>query len=347
MQLENENLIRKFLFDEMSEEERFDFEERFITDADLFEEIKVIEDELIEKYVRGWMDSAERSKFKQHFLTTKKRRERVEFSRRMINTVQEKKELTAPVIINETESSEESIWHKLAALFIAPRFVMAGGLALIVAVLGSWILYQNFGGNKTELVKKETPTPTTISMPTDSPDKLPQNNQDDEINTNQNTQTNLEDNSLQQTDNSNKDINSIPKKTSTPKNSKRNIKKTPVPKKTPPTQKTAPNPILAVFAGTVRSGGKNNVLNLPKNARAAILQLNLESIDYKIYQAQLTDQDGNVIFQRGNLKARKSKINFNIPAKHLKKGDYIIKLYGKNDAGENESVADFQFRVNQ
>lgn len=104
--------------------------------------------------------------------------------------------------------------------------------------------------------------------------------------------------------------------------------------------------MLALFAGTLRSEGKTNELNLPKNAKGATLQLNLESVDYKNYQAELTDADGNVIFQSGRLTANKSKINFFIPSKNLNKGDYIIKLYGKNDSGENESAADFQFRVN-
>ncbi len=62
-----------------------------ITDAQFFEQIKVVEDELIEKYVRGWMSSAENSKFEQNFLTTKKRRARVEFSRRLIGKIQEQK----------------------------------------------------------------------------------------------------------------------------------------------------------------------------------------------------------------------------------------------------------------
>ncbi len=67
MKTENEKLIERFLSGEMPEDERFDFEERFITDADLFEEVKAFEDDLIEKYVRGWMNPAEAAKFEQIF----------------------------------------------------------------------------------------------------------------------------------------------------------------------------------------------------------------------------------------------------------------------------------------
>lgn len=338
MKLENEKIIRKFLFDEMTEEERFNFEERFLLDEDLFEQVKASEDDLIEKYVRGWMDTVESSKFEKHFLTTKSRRERVEFSRQMIEKVSELKEQPVIVKKNAEETSDESIWNKLAALFFTPKFAMAGALGLIIVAFGGWILFQNFGDGNNEFVKTQTPTPTVPPTPSE----LPKNNQNDSVDNNVNSQENVEDNSQKPVDNTNENINKAPRKTPKPKPT---IKKTPTPKRTPPIRKTAPNPILAVFAGSVRSGGKINVLKLPKNAKGATLQLNLESVDYKIYQAKLTDADGNVLFQRGNLKPRGKRINFNIPAKNLKNGDYIINLFGKNDSGENESVADYQIRV--
>lgn len=348
MKLENETLIKKFLFDEMAEQERFDFEERFITDANLFEEIKGFEDELIEKYVRGWMDPAERSKFEKYFLTTNKRRERVEFSRQMILKIEEQKNIEPAAVKKnaETSAADESIWDKLAGLFSTPKIALAGALTLIIAVLGSWLLYTGFSG-KPEIVKNEnnqnlevkpnieTPKPSVSSVET------PDYNQNDSENVNIEKSGNSKIDPPVTTKDPNENINKPSnKKTIEPK-------KTPTPTKTPPIQKSAPNPILALFAGTVRSGGKNNVLNLPKEAKAATLQLNLESNDYKMYSAQLTDADGNILFQRGNLNARKSKINFTIPAANLKKGDYIIKVFGKNNSGENESVADYQFRVNQ
>ncbi len=348
MKLENEQIILKFLFGEMSEDERFEFEEKFILDAKLFEEVKVVEDELIEKYVRGWLTSAETSKFEKHFLNTEKRRERVEFSRQMIAQLKAFEE--KPVLIEKKEiiSTEESFWNKLFGAFLAPKTVMAGAFAILVVAFGSWFLYQNFRNTGTQIVKKENtetqPLPINTSTPTpeDSPEELPENTS---VNEGQESQSNSQVNTSNETNKPKTNTKQIPRKTPKPKKSPRQIKKKAAPIKTPQVQRTAPNPVLALFAGTVRSGGKNNVLNLPKNAKGATLQLNLEANDYKSYQAQLTDADGNILFQRGNLKARKSRINFFIPAKNLKRGDYIIRLFGKNDSGENESVADFQFRV--
>ena len=349
MEIENQKIIKQFLFGEMSEENRFDFEGRFLTDSNLFDEIKVVEDELIEKYVRGWMNSAESSKFEKHFLTTTKRRERVEFSRQFINKTDEQK-VVAKATFKKDEgvtAAEESIWDKLATLFRIPKIAIAGGLALIIGVFGSWVLYQNFNKERVEMADNNdnrivtTPTPSvTIETPTN-------NDGNKSVNENIELPTNNNVNLQKQTDNSKlKEEKPSPTPTLKKKNVP-DVKKNSAPKKTPPIQKVSPNPILALFGGTVRSNGKSNILTLPKGAKAATLQLNLESIDYKTFQAQLNDANGNVIFQRGNLKPNNTRINFSVPAKNLKRGDYIIKLFGKNDAGENESVEDYQFRVQQ
>lgn len=323
--MKNEKLIREFLLGELPEEERFEFEEKFITDADLFDKIKVVEDELIEKYVRGWMNPAEHLKFEQKYLTTNKRRERVQFSRQLIENIQNSEiavvEKTGEVV------SDESFWQKLAGIFLKPQIAMATAFAILITVFGSWFLYQGVNRNKPELAQKtvsnatETPTPTPDNPTAQTPDE-PENNQNE-------SNEDDADNSL---------IKEIPKQS--PKVTERIVQKTPTPKPTPTVKTSVPNPVLALFAGTLRSGGKNNVLNLPENAKGAILQLNPETVDYRIYQARLTDADGNVIFRQDNLKVKNSKINLFVPAENLRKGDYIIKLYG-----ENKSVADFQFRV--
>lgn len=332
MELENEKLIREFLFGELPEQERFEFEEKFIEDADLFEQIKIVEDELIENYIRGWMNPAEHSKFEQNFLTTEKRREHVWFSRLLIDKIQNSETAVAEKTVEKIP--EDSIWQKLAGLFLTPKVAMATAFALLIAVFGSWFLYQNLNNQKPELAQKTVTKSTETPKPTQPPE-IPGNVAADETD-NEQTESDEDDadNSL---------IKEIPKQS--PKVIERIVQKTPTPKSTPKVKTSAPNPVFALFAGTLRSGGKNNVLNLPINAKGATLQLNLETVDYRIYQARLTDADGNVIFRKDNLKTEKSKINLFVSAENLSKGDYMIKLYGKNDLGEYESVADFQFRV--
>lgn len=313
IQTENNIKIQRFFFGEMAEEERFEFEQTFTANPDLLEEMRAFEADLIEKYVRGWMNAAEKLKFEQHFLNTEKRRQKVEFSRQLINELRQE--------TNE-EAEKISIWNKIAELFLTPKIAMVTAFSVLILIFGGWFLLKYSETEKIEIVKNENSANTEIRNVNVAVNTVNSNKQ-----TETNRSTNLETNST------NAPVNS-PTPTKTPE-----PKKTPIPK-------TAPNPVLALFAGTLRDGGEINELNLPKNSSGATFRLNLKTVDYQTFQAGITDGNGKIIYRSGNLKAQKSVINLFVPAKNLDKGDYRINLYGKNPAGENESAADFQFRVN-
>lgn len=307
--LYNETEIRRFLLGELEEKERTSFEEKFLADEDFFVQIQVAEDELIEDYVRGKL--AEKDKFEREFLTTAKRREHVAFTRAMIGKLTEK---------TQTIEQKTPFFASLIEFFRQPKFVFGAAFVLLFLVSGFWFLVFR---KPVEIVQQITPTPTV------------------ETNTNQTIIVNPPTN---QTSNENVAVNSsLPEKRESNK-ANTNIE-------TPKKQEEKPkeivsNPVLALFAGGVRSEGKTNELNLPRNAQGASLVLNLETQDYQIYRAEIVDENGNIIYRSGKLRARNSKINAFVPSKNLKRGDYILKLYGFNPQNEEESAADFQFRVN-
>lgn len=314
-QTENEQKFARFFFGKMAEDERFAFENEFAADYELLEEMQAFEADLIEKYVRGFIDSAEKSQFEMHFLNTKKRRQKVEFSRQMISELRQETKI---------EAEKESVWNWFGRLFFTPKLAFGTAFALLVLVFGGWFLTRNLGTEQTEIVKNENSTNSEISNKNTNV-----NVESNAVNSNQNTESNLE-------TNSNKTLEKPPTPTPT---------KTPEPKKTP-ISTISQNPVLALFAGTLRADGEINELNLPKNASGATFRLNLKAVDYKIFQAEITDGNGKIVYRSGNLKPQNRSLNLFVPAKNLGKGDYRINLYGKNSAGENESTADFQFRVN-
>lgn len=301
----------------MPEEERVDFEQNFILDEEMFENLRVAEDELIENYVRGNLSENDRQKFETNFLTNEKRRERVVFTRAMLKNFANQSALKK----QEAESERVSVWASLISFFKQPQFAFGSALAILLLILGSWFLLR-----KTEKpidIVQNTPTPT----PQISVTPTPQISENTYNTPNQNVAP----------------INQRPKVEPT-------LNKTPDNTNLQKPVQTPSNPVittLALFTGGVRSEGKTNELNLPKNSGGANLQLNLESQDYKIYRAEIMDQNGKIIYRSGNLSANKSRVNAFVPAQNLKRGDYIIKLFGKNTNNQDESVADFQFRVNQ
>lgn len=306
----NEAVYRRFLLGEMTQEERETLEAEFLADADIFDEICVAEDELVEAYIRGMLDLESKRKFETHYLKTKKGAEKLAFTRSILENLQKGK--------NEIRTEENSsVWKSLVAFFTTPKLAFGAGFALLLITFTSWFLLKK--PNETEIVKNATPTPSV------------------ETETNLNAQTNQ--NSVVEIliNTSNKEI----------VNTNSELKPTPKPTEAPKEKAFVPNPVLALFAGTVRGNGKTNSVTIPKDAKGLNLQLNIESRDYKIYRAEIVDQDGNSIFKSGKISAQGTRLNTSIPSAKLKKGDYIVKVYGINTENVEESVADFQFRVNK
>lgn len=319
MKSDNKKIIEAFLFGEMTAKERSEFEDRFAADADLFEEIKAFENDLIEKYVRGWMDPDSRARFENSFLTTKKRRERIEFARNLVANLDERRESVGDDLI--VNAPGFSFWEKTRGWFLILKHGFALAAVLLISILGGWLIYRNFDNdipesvqNRTDSSEEQAPSsPGSLPVPeVTQPAKIeepPEKNAD-------HTQEHDE----------------VP------------VEASPTPLQTP-VSKPPPNPVLALFSGTQRSEGKNQVLLLTDKAVSVKFILNLENRDYSVYLAELTDADGKVLHRQNKLKAERSAINFIVPAEKLKTGDYMIKLSGYNAAGETESAADFQFRV--
>jgi len=310
---DNEKEIRRFLLGEMTDDERTAFEETFIAeDGGLFDEISVVEDELIESYIRETLSTAEKQKFEQNFLVSKTRRQRVAFTREMFDKLAAKK--------TETIAENPSVWNLIAEFFKTPRLAFGAAMAILILVFGLWFLVFKSSENQPQIVQQITPTPTI------SP-----------------TSQKIEDNSNISVDSNVNSANNPELNRNSPSNTQEN------PNKNQP-KDVIPKPVvatIALFAGTVRSEGKMSVLELTKETKGANFQLNLENEDYKTYRAEIVDADGNVIYRSGKISARNSKLNAYFPTSKLKKGDYFVKLYGFNSKGEEESAADFQFRVNQ
>ena len=319
MEVENEDVIRRFLFGRMPEEERFEFEARFVSDSGLFEQISAVEDELIEKYVRGWMAPDEKVEFETIFLATEKRRERVTLAKVFLDQITRKGSSLTDTV--EVSASNQNLGAAFRQWFSIPKFAVAGAMGLIVVLAGVWIFSALFApspqevvfqpGNDAQVPPASTRSPQAVASvsptsSTETADPTP------------NTVTNEQ----------------VPA-----------VNSRPIP--TPTFDQPSRTTVLALFPGVVRSGGSNNVLALPNNAKAATFLLNLPSTDYTTYTALVTDADGNTIAQFDKLRASKGSVRLVVSADKLKKGDYLIKLDGINRSGENESVADFQFRIDR
>src|SRR5690242_17269033 len=74
----DERLARQYLLGELSEAEMSRFEERLMTEGDLFEMLEMVEDDLFDERLDDRLSSDERGRFDTYFLSTPARRERLE-----------------------------------------------------------------------------------------------------------------------------------------------------------------------------------------------------------------------------------------------------------------------------
>ena len=72
--------IRQYLLGQLGEEGQQDIEQRLLREDDLFQELEIAEEELIDEYVDQALSTAERKQFESYFRSTSERESKLEFA---------------------------------------------------------------------------------------------------------------------------------------------------------------------------------------------------------------------------------------------------------------------------
>lgn len=157
MQLESKDqeTLRQYLLGNLLPEESAPLEERLLTDGDFYQELLILEDELVDQYLSGDQSIAERESFEAHFLLTPERQEKVRFSRTLKkyldHTEQERAnennvvEVPAPVhvLVAGRDSTRSPFFS-----FLSRNPILSYSLAaIVVLVIGAvtWMALKNPG----------------------------------------------------------------------------------------------------------------------------------------------------------------------------------------------------------
>ena len=76
--------LRRYLLGGLSARERARLEERYFKKDDLFEKIEMVEDELVDAYVRGSLSESESRLFEENYLSSERRRDKVHMARELL-----------------------------------------------------------------------------------------------------------------------------------------------------------------------------------------------------------------------------------------------------------------------
>ncbi|HKQ76992.1 MAG TPA: hypothetical protein VJ810_25075 [Blastocatellia bacterium] len=142
MQRYNQQLIVRYLLDDLPEEERLQFEDAYLSDHDLFARTQAVEEEMIEDYVEGRLSGPERARFEYRYVETASpaQCEKVEFARTLIA---EARARLAEPRARQTKPTPLSWLRSLIALPRIPSPAVGFALATILLLItGSWLFVE-------------------------------------------------------------------------------------------------------------------------------------------------------------------------------------------------------------
>jgi len=109
----SDQTIIRYLLNELSAHDQARFEEAYLSDGSLFEQVQALEDELIENYVKGDLSGRERRRFERHYLASDQRRARIEAARDLV-------QMCSPRSSTKT-ATDDSIGSKFFPSLLRPR----------------------------------------------------------------------------------------------------------------------------------------------------------------------------------------------------------------------------------
>jgi anti-sigma factor RsiW len=324
LQGENDDLIRRYLLGELSEDEREQFERRLMSEDDLYQQLLINEDELIDEYVSGTLPEHDRAKFSRQFLQVPELRQDIRFAVALRNRAQK----AAPQTTEEgsSKTSRPSLFDWLGTFFMQPVLGAALATALLAVVLLTvWLAVQNsrLRQQVEQLQARQTPTP---APPQDLQEQLTSERL-------RNEQLSAE---LRRAQEANaggaRPVEEPQERRPTPK----------------PTGESATFVAFTLTPGLSRGESEGwKRISLQPGVREARIRLDLPEAAYRSYRVTVRTLDGGrEILQRQGLRDVGGKfVQLSIAAALLSPNDYEILLSGTLPSGETEEISRYNFRV--
>ena len=135
----DDKVIARYLLGELPEAEQTKLEEYAFSDSDYLQQVRAVEKDLMDEYVRGELSGPEREAFEQRFFASAHRRRQIEFARALM---QVSGESPARAAAAATTSWWDSLFLFGRGLNPALRFAPAA-LALFILIGGVWLFRES------------------------------------------------------------------------------------------------------------------------------------------------------------------------------------------------------------
>jgi hypothetical protein len=290
-------------------------DEQFFQDDSKFEALEqglgLAETELIDRYVRNQLSTAENKRFADRIQKSPALLERVKFAETL------RTKIAQSVIVVESAAEPRTSWWR--QLFAQPAFaaavaagcvvVFGGGVSLLVAWRSVHRESDQIAVERSVLVeenKKQQQQATELKVKADQLEADLRNERN-------------------QREDDRKLIEQLQRE-----------------------GRQLPTSIASIFLMplALRSSGGGQQLTLSPSTKTVQLKLSIEPTVYSSYNVSV-ESDGGVVFSQDRLKAQRHALVVSIPARRLPPGDYLVSVKGARASGQIESVNDYQFRILQ
>lgn len=316
----DEQLLSRYLLEDLREEERERFEEGYLSDDDLYMKLLVAEDELIAAYLQGELSRADRLKFERAYLTNPHKRRKVEATKELLNFFAEK---TPPA---PGPGLLTSLLQRLWGGGWKPIYAFAGILLFAVScALLCWLLVERqrmqdelkatqerlrqAESERQQMLSAQTPTPTPVEVRDAPPAPLRAGSTPEHT---------PGASGGRETQEQKRHDRPIPQGGSDVESTSSAVLAFALPRPGPRTR-----------GG---SGGGTRPLVIPRGVVLVRLSVKVGSNDYAAYDVSIQKLGGREVLRQTIPKngpgASGGLVNVELPASLLTKGDYILKVTG-------------------
>lgn len=335
-------LAAEFLLGKLSEEETTRMEAEVFAENNQFELILIAENDLIDAYVKDELAPEDRVLFKNRLLLNPRQRQRVEFAKTLVKYAS-----SQPVEEQKFSfsSSIKSNWLSTFEQFFSAKPLLSYSYSiaavLFIATAAFWLAL-NYNAphlpHDTELAS----APAISEIETQNP-LSDTGFEEQKYSAETNSKSETTENRLSAADER------------LPSSNLRQQQALPNRRIEQETKKVAPIISTIILSVASTRGGsaepRTKAFDIPANAKYVNLRLNFEEGDFSSFYTVIETVEGQQIWSGKTFKSSKNKsektITLSVPARLLKKGDYIVTLKGLTKDGAYESVGDYSFGISR
>jgi len=316
----DEHLLTDYLLGASSETDTERLDKMSLVDSEFADRLRVVEDDLVDAYVRGELSGDLRNRFTSHYLASPRRREKVKVAETLIVFADKAAKAQSTDSAVSAKATDRTLFSKPSrpSFFAMPRLALQWGfaaVALALLVAGGYLAYENIR------LRNQIAQTQTERAALEQREQALKQQLDAQHSASVETQEEL----VQVRE-----------------------RLAQLEQQQPNGQPREPRIVAFNLSPQTRGAGQIATISIPAGTDSVALRLEVEATGFPAYQVALKNPaTGQVIWRRRKLKAtgNGTVLPLSVPASLLKSQNYVLELSGISPNGDAENAGSYPFRI--